>query len=401
VRLPNILMLLAALCAAVEPVAAQPAPPPAVPAPPSRAAAPVGDAGADYVPVDQDERGLWMEMEKVERELKTSPIVIRDPALNAYVRSVLCKAVGEARCAPVRLYIIRTSQFNASMAPNGVLEVYSGLLLRTRNEAQLAAVLGHEYTHYAKRHSLMLFRDVRSKAATLMWFQMVVGGLLASLMILPSIFQHSREMEQEADMGGLSLMAAAGYDTREAAKIWEQLREEMDATAAARKVKSKKDKDHGIFEDHPPTAERVKYLTESAVTQPGVPGATGQAAYAANLGPWWGTFMDDQIKQNDFGASDYLITSLGKQGWTDWLWFARGELYRRHAGAGEFEKAVGFYGEGIAAGSAMPELWRGRGLTLLKLGRTDEGKADLTEYLRRAPNASDRAIIAMMAGVQS
>ncbi|MEP7221448.1 MAG: tetratricopeptide repeat protein [Novosphingobium sp.] len=392
-RFRQLVMMIAAVSVATEPVLAAPA---VAPLPKPAAVEIVADES--YVPQDQDERGLWMEMEKVERELKISPLVMRDPALNAYIKSVLCKTIGQARCAPVRLYIIRTSEFNATMAPNGMLEVYSGLLLRTRNEAQLAAVLGHEYTHYAQRHSLKLFRDVRSKSASLMWLQMVVGGLLASLMILPSIFKHSRDMEQDADVGGLAFMSKAGYDTREAARIWEQLREEMDATAASRKVKSRKDKDHGMFEDHPPSSERVKYLTEMAAKDPGTPGATGQEAYAANMAPDWGDFADDQIKQNDFGASDYLITSLGKQGWTDWLYFARGELYRRHAAEGDLEKAAGFYGEGIAASPGLPDLWRGRGLVLLKLGRADEGKADLREYLKRAPDASDKAMIAMMAG---
>ena len=183
-RLRDLFLLAAAACLVAEPVLAQAAAP-AVPAPPAPA---LLDSAVDeaYVPQDKDERGLWMEMEKVERELKVSPLVMRDPALNAYVKSVLCKLIGQARCAPVRLYIIRTSEFNATMAPNGVLEVYSGLLLRSRNEAQLAAVLGHEYTHYARRHSLQLFRDVRSKSSATMWFSLMVGGLLASLMILPS-----------------------------------------------------------------------------------------------------------------------------------------------------------------------------------------------------------------------
>ena len=412
-RLRALVMMFAALCAAFEPTlaAAQLAPEPAVTRPTApvvtKEAAPSTPAGAvpvggfadeNYTPQDNDERGLWMQMENVERELKTSPLVMRDPALNAYVRSVLCKVIGDARCAPVRIYIIRTAQFNATMAPNGLMQVYSGLLLRTRNEAQLAAVLGHEYTHYQRRHSIQIFRDVRSKSSAAMWFGMIVGGLLASLLILPSIFKHSREMEQEADVGGLSMISKAGYDTREAAKIWEQLREEMDATAAARKVKSKKDKDDGLFADHPPTAERVKYLNEMATKDPGTPGGLGQDTYAAAMTPFWDDFADDQIKQNDFGASDYVITSLLKQGWTDWLCFARGELYRRRAGPEDLEKAVGFYGEGIAAGSGRAELWRGRGLTLIKLGRADEGKADLKEYLVRAPDASDRSMIAMMAG---
>lgn len=43
------------------------------------------------------------------------------------------------------------------MAPNGMMSVYTGLLLRTQNEAQLAAVLGHEIGHYLARHSLQRF----------------------------------------------------------------------------------------------------------------------------------------------------------------------------------------------------------------------------------------------------
>lgn len=352
----------------------------------------------DYKPQDKDERGLWMQMDEAERALKVSPQVIRDAALNDYVRSVFCKTVGQANCAPIRIYIMRTSQFNASMAPNGMMEVWSGLLLRTQNEAQLAAVLGHEYTHFQNRHSIKLFRDVRSKSATATWLAFTGIGLLASFGLLADIFHFSREMEHEADLGGLNLMAKAGYDTREASKIWEQLREEMDATAVVRKVKSRKDKNGGMFASHPPSAERVAYLAQEAIVQPGTPGSSGAASYARVMGRYWPLFIDDQLKQNDFGASEYLVTSLAKEGWTSWKYFARGELYRRRAGDGDLEKAVTYFGEGINSDGGGPELWRGRGLALLKLGRTAEAKADLGEYLKRAPDASDKSMIAMMAG---
>lgn len=376
---------------------------PALAATPTAGSAPEPVAREDvpaenYQPQNKDERGLWMQMDEAERTLKTSPLVIRDKDLNDYVRSVLCRLVGDAKCAKVRIYIVRTAKFNASMAPNGMMQVWSGLLLRTRNEAQLAAVLGHEYTHFENRDSLMLFRDARSKSAASAWLAMTVVGLVASIGLISSIFEYSREMEHQADIGGLKLMAGAGYDTREAAKIWEQLREEMDATALERNTKSKKDKTGGLFASHPPSAERVEYLTEAAQAEPGTPGSTGIDSYAAVMQHHWLDFVDDQLKQNDFGASDYLVSALAKQGWADWLLYARGELYRRRAGEGDLDKAVGFYGEGIAAGGGLPELWRGRGLALLKLGRVEEGRADLNEYLKRAPEASDKAMIAMMAG---
>ena len=64
-------------------------------------------------------------------------------------------------------------------------------------------------------------------------------------------------------------------------------------------------------------------------------------------------------------------------------------------------QAAGYFSEAIGGGGALPELWRGRGLALLKLGRGEDGKADLKEYLKRAPEASDKAMIAMMAGGSS
>jgi tetratricopeptide (TPR) repeat protein len=339
-----------------------------------------------------------MQMDEAERDLRTSPMVIRDPALNAYVRGVLCRISGEDKCRNIRLYIMRTPYFNASMAPNGMMEVWSGLLLRTQNEAQLAAVLGHEYTHYEERHTLKLFRELRSKSNAAGFFSLLPFGGLVGLGLVASVFTFSREMERDADKGGLTRLAASGYDTREAAVIWERLRAEMDATAEARHRRSRKDRDRGLFETHPPSAERVKYLTEAAKTEPGVPGETGADRYAEAMAAYWPVFVDDQLKMNDFGASEYLLGSLASSGWTPALLYARGELYRRHAAVGDFEKAVGFYAEGITGGGSLPELWRGRGLALIKLGQADAGKADLQEYLRRAPEASDKAMIAMLAG---
>ena len=93
---------------------------------------PAGSPSAPgYQPIGRDEQGLWAEAEEGERELKTSRLVIREPSVNAYLRRVLCREVGDAACASVRLYLVRAPIFNADMGPSGVLRVYSGLLLRS------------------------------------------------------------------------------------------------------------------------------------------------------------------------------------------------------------------------------------------------------------------------------
>lgn len=352
-----------------------------------------------YGPEGVDERGLWMQVDEAERRLKNAPTLIKDPALNSYVRTVLCRTVGDKSCAGVRIYILRTPEFNASIAPNGMMIVNSGLLLRLRNEAQLAAVLGHEFTHYEHKHGLLMFQQVRKKGSQAVWLAFTGIGLLAAIDIERGLYSYSRNMEREADLGGLAKSGAAGYSQLEAAVVWSMLREEMDATAAARKQKSRKDKDRGAYSTHPATRERIVYLLEQAAKQP-VGAQTGSEAYAAAMAKWWPQFAEDQIKLNDFGASDYLLNELAKPGWTPWLLYARGELYRMRAQPGDLANAVKFYGEGISVGGdPLPVLWRGRGLALLKLGKTEEGKADLKTYLAQAGDAPDRAMMTMLAGV--
>ena len=85
-------------------------------------------------------------------------IATHDLKLHAYVEDIACR-LGASHCPDIRVHIVRTPWFNASMAPNGMMQVWSGLLLRADNEAQLAAVLGHEIGHYISRHSVERLRD--------------------------------------------------------------------------------------------------------------------------------------------------------------------------------------------------------------------------------------------------
>lgn len=358
---------------------------------------------ANYEPVDELERGLWYQVEEAERELKTSKFLVTDPALNEYVNGVLCRTVGEDRCKATRLYIVRTPQFNASMAPNGLTIVNTGLLLRMRDEAQLAAVLGHEFTHFENRHSVRLFRDIRKKTDALSWLSFIpipYLGLASQVALIGSVYGFSREMEREADAGSIDELVRGGYDPRAASAIWSQLGAEFDATAAERKHKSRKDRGGGLFATHPRTTERMSTLAQLATARAGTEaGVTRADEYKAALGPWWARLIDDQISLNDFGGTEYLLATLAQpKGWTADLLYARGELYRARASAGDFANAVGFYREAIDRGEAPVETWRGLGLALLRSGDTAGGQAALRDYLARNPEAFDYAMLRAMAG---
>jgi predicted Zn-dependent protease len=145
-----------------------------------------------------------MELDEEERGLRDSRFVMNDPELNGYVRSVLCRTIGDERCRNIRLYVMRLPQFNATMAPNGMMMVWSGLLLRVRNEAELGAVLGHEFGHFELRHSLKGFQQERTARDIGMWIQILASNNANAnnnqdnMNALVAAF--SREQEKEADL---------------------------------------------------------------------------------------------------------------------------------------------------------------------------------------------------------
>jgi Zn-dependent protease with chaperone function len=369
----------------------------------TQAAAQQSAAIPAYQPQTEEERGLWMEMDEAERTLKTSRFVIRDPELNDYVRGVLCREVGAERCQAARIYIVRTPYFNASMAPNGMMQVWTGLLLRMRNEAQLAAVIGHEFAHFEKKHSLENFRNLRGKTDAMAWLSFFgLVGAVAQVGVLGSIFEFSRDMERDADTVSITYMRGGGYAPHAASDIWAQVVSEGDARAAARQQKRRRHEGGGFLDSHPASADRMKYLAELTREVPGGAvggGFSGANEYRTALAKWWPSLIDDQIKLNDFGGTEYLLGNMASSaGWTGDLLYARAELYRARGGPGDFEAAIGFYREALTQSYDLPELRRGLGLALLRTGGADEGRELLRQYIALRPEAADRPMMTMLAG---
>ncbi|WP_256926724.1 M48 family metallopeptidase [Sphingomonas sp. TZW2008] len=385
-------LVIAASANAATKAKVQPAPPP----PPY--------AGA-YQPQGVDEIGMWKEDDEDERRLANSPLVIHDPTLNGYVKNVLCGTVGVDRCKATRVYILRTPLFNATMSPNGTMRVYSGLLLRMRDEAELASVLGHEFGHYESRHSLSRFRAARSGNDLLSWAAVLasMSGTYAAaanydslqLSVYGGLYRYQRDNEREADMLGLGYLNTSSLPPQSAAKVWRNVMAEAEASATSRGLKKPRFDSIAFFASHPPEAERAEYLAALAVPD-GASRDTGARRYAAALARWLPLFLDDQVKLNDFGGSEYIINSLAENGWTAPLWSARGDLYRARGNQRDLVNAAEFYGNAVALDPKLAEAQRGLGLSLIKTGRREEGRAALSNYLSLKPDASDAAIIGML-----
>lgn len=357
-----------------------------------------------YQPQGVDERGLWMEADEHERHLRDSALMIRDPALNEYVREVLCRTVGDDRCRNVRIYILRVPIFNAGMYANGMMEVWSGLLLRSRSEGELASVLAHEFAHFERRHTLRGFQAARTASDIRAW-----ASLLASIaaqpndtdiLILGSLYRFNRDQEREADILGLSYLSNSPYRPRVASEVWTRMMAEVDASALGRAQRSRRYDRTPFFASHPTELERAAYL--EGLAGPDVPGrADGAEAYALAMRPWIGMFLDDQIRLNDFGGTEFLLAQLAEGGWTAELLFTRGELYRMRGNPRDLVNAADFYRQSITLDAARPEAFRGLGLALTRIGRVEEGRTALQRYLELRPDATDAAMIRMLAAQAS
>lgn len=345
-----------------------------------------------HQPAEGDEKGLWAVMDRHERELKGSRFVVRDPGANAYLREVLCR-LADRYCADVRIYVVRTPLFNASMAPNGMMEVWTGLLLRCRDEAQLATIIGHEVGHYLRRHTLERWRDVRAKADFGIFLGMGLAlagagwaGSLAQLALLASAFAFSRDQEREADEIGLNLMADAGYAPAATAEVWEQLLAEYQGSSAAR--------DQSIlFATHPLPEERLDTLRKSAVARGG-DGERGRARYRERLAALRPTLVADEIGLRQYGRSLIVFEQLLADAPDDGgLWFAKGEVLRLRGDAGDAALALAAYAQAVATGGAPPETWRSIGLVELKAGARDRAEKAFAAYLEAKPEAADREML--------
>jgi len=345
-----------------------------------------------YQPNDNVEAGLWLQLDKTEQALKHSPKRINDKKLNNYVNEIICR-LAEDYCQDIRVYIVRAPFFNAQMAPNGMMIIWSGLLLRVDNEDQLAAVIGHELGHYLKRHSLNNLIDRKNKRNLSAFLSIGLAALgvgpvasITDFILMASIFAHNREQESEADKYGIQLMREANYDIREASKVWDALIDEDKAAVGV-----------PFFATHPPSEDRSKTLNLYAeqlriIENPPTPPTHKQ--FVETVATFWSTFLDDQILLNQPKRTEYLLkTLISKEKLPGTIHYYNGELLRQRNEEGDIKLAENEYITAIQYDDAPYVTYRELGLVLLKQKRFQEAHTYFNNYLEYAPDANDREMI--------
>lgn len=136
-------------------------------------------------------------------------------------------AADDPQKIPFKFYVVREKEVNAFATANGIIVINSGMLSLLENEAQLAAVLSHEISHATQEHSWRQMNKDKGKRTAVM-----VGSIAAAafglygvsdilqLTMMAMVNGYQRRLENQADRVGLEYMVAAGYDPREAPRVW-------------------------------------------------------------------------------------------------------------------------------------------------------------------------------------
>jgi predicted Zn-dependent protease len=181
-----------------------------------------------------------------ENEAKGTLVNEKTP-LVAKVREITVKLIKAARREDVlKLFqlpedefqwaveVIQSDQANAFCLPGGKMVVYTGILPIAQTDAALAAVIGHEISHALAHHGAERMGHEKVKDLVMGSVGMGLGDMSPAQrqMVLSAIgyaaqvggiLKYSRDHESEADHMGLILMAAAGYDPREAVEFWTRM----------------------------------------------------------------------------------------------------------------------------------------------------------------------------------
>jgi predicted Zn-dependent protease len=349
----------------------------------------IAPATAPTTQLESDERRLWSRAHDEEELLEHSGFLARAPELEHYVEGIVATLKPDLlpNGATIHVRILVDPSLNAFALPDGTLYIHTGLLARLENEAQLAVVVGHEITHAVHRHALKGFRDLKNKTAFAAVFNAGtagVGGILGALGAASSVSGYAKDLERDADVTGFQLLTRAGYDPREAIKVFELLLQES---------RRSKIREPFFFGSHPRLTERISsYQQLVAALPPGRPtGRVERERYGAHIAE---ILLPNGIAAQQAGDLDFAQESaermLALQPGDPHALLLIADVQRKR---GHDDDALRRYQEITRLDPAFADAFRGLGLVLFKQHRLPEAAQAFQRFITLVPEAPDRAYI--------
>ncbi len=328
---------------------------------------------------------------------------VADPELSRYVDQVgqrLARASGVQ--LPYEFVVLNNSVPNAWALPGGKIAVNRGLLVALDNEAELAAVLGHEVVHAAARHGARsMSRNVLTQAVVLAgavfaggseYGNAVVGaGQLGAQLITQ---KYGRDAEREADYYGTEFLQRAGYDPTAAIT----LQETFVKLSQARNTSWAE----GLFASHPPSQERVEN-NRRRVAELGAGGELGRVRYNEALArvrshaegfAAYDKGRKALAKGDSAGALSAAETAISVDFGEASFHGLRGDV---RSSQKRYADAITNYDRAIAQDDGYFAYYLGRGLARAELQETPAARSDLEHSVSLLPTAAAYSALGQIA----
>jgi beta-barrel assembly-enhancing protease len=186
-----------------------------------------------------------------------------DPKVDAYLTRLGLRLVEKLPTRgveyPWEFHCVNDKAINAFALPGGYVFVNRGAIEAADNEAQLAAVMGHELSHVALRHGTAQASKAQLAQGAAGIFGGLFGGSTGGALLTQGValgaggllLRYSRTDETQADVMGTQVLYDVGYDPRAMAQFFEKLQAE---TAGKNPPQ--------FLSDHPSPDHRVERVDE-------------------------------------------------------------------------------------------------------------------------------------------
>ncbi|MGH8304088.1 MAG: M48 family metalloprotease, partial [Steroidobacteraceae bacterium] len=201
----------------------------------------------------------------VAHQLREQNGLLEDPEVNEYVESLGLRLASQSPDggAGFQYLVVKDPEINSFAVSGGWVFMYTGLILATRSESELAAVMAHETAHITQHHIARALRAQSQQSLTTA-AALIAAILLGSLggggqategaivaaqgLAVQQQINFTRDEEMEADRVGIRYLAGANFDTNAMASMFETFSrgEGLAATYIP-----------AILSNHPVTSDRI------------------------------------------------------------------------------------------------------------------------------------------------
>lgn len=199
-------------------------------------------------------------------QMRALDMVVDDPLLNDYINNLGFRLVANSAKPKdhFAFFIAKDPVINAFSAPGGYIGINSGLIVITRSEDELAAVMAHEIGHITQNHLQRAYESAKKDTPLMALIALgaiaaggAAGGQAAAAALLggqgalmQKEINFTRKDEAEADRTGIETLAKSGYDPNAMAGFFQRMEDELSADAGGIGVPS-------LLLDHPVTSQRI------------------------------------------------------------------------------------------------------------------------------------------------